>query len=439
MTDTPWGPAEDLRKRMLPPGRGRSAAATARNQRERLFGAMVATVPARGYEQTTVADLLRLAGVSRSAFYQHFDDKQACFMATYDAAVDGVLAAATAAFETDRPWRERLGAAFGRLLELIAAYPAAAHMCLVDVYAAGPEVLASSGRTIEQFDRLLRRALDESPERANLPPLVTQAILGGNFKVLTSRVRRGLAAELPALAPEIATWALSYRTPPGAIRKPRTPPPASGGPQFEPYGDVGRIFAALSAEISELGYQAATIEGIATRAGASTHTFYRHFDSKHSALVDAYDTGLTQAFAIAQPAFEQAADWPHGVRAALQALLSFLAGDPAWASTAILQSPGAGATLMARSDAAVDRFATLLEPGRDHAPAMGEIAVEASAGAIYTLVYRHIAKPGPARLLEILPVCTFVGLAPFIGAEQALAVANDGGRSGRRADRAIDH
>jgi AcrR family transcriptional regulator len=46
-----------------------------RNQRERLFGAMIAVVSEKGYEATTVADVIELCGVSRSDFYKHFANK----------------------------------------------------------------------------------------------------------------------------------------------------------------------------------------------------------------------------------------------------------------------------------------------------------------------------------------------------------------------------
>ena len=429
---TPWGPASALRERRLPPGRGNTREATVRHQRERLFGAMVASVATKGYADTAVADLLEVAGVSRSSFYQQFENKQACFMATYDEIVGDVLVNSTAEFDRPGRWIERLEAGYTRLLELIAAFPAAAHLCLVDLYAAGRDAEAANDRTGAHFTRLLRHAFAESPERADLPDAVLQAIIGGNYKLLTSRVRRGVADELPTIVPEIARWALSYRTPPGAISRPRPRPPSAGGPQFAPYGDAGRIFEALALEIAERGYLATTIEGIAARAGASVHTFYNQFESKEAALAAAYDTGLAQSFALVQPAFERAVDWPHALRAALQALLHFLAGNPAWTTTAIRESPAAGAALMARSDQAIDTFAALVRPGLEQAPALGEVAVEATAGAVYALIYTQVRTVGPSRLLEILPACTYVGLAPFVGEAQALAVANRGERSGRR-------
>src|SRR5213592_2737079 len=69
----------------LPPGRGAmSPEEVARHQRGRLQAAMVEAVKLHGYADTTLRELLALAGVSKAAFYQHFADKQDCFLATFD-------------------------------------------------------------------------------------------------------------------------------------------------------------------------------------------------------------------------------------------------------------------------------------------------------------------------------------------------------------------
>src|SRR4051794_9976816 len=92
MVRTPWGDADELRGRRLPPGRGTAAAEVERNQRERLYGATVAVVASKGYAETAVADLLEVSGVSRTTFYRYFDDKCDCFLAT----LEEILGAATA-------------------------------------------------------------------------------------------------------------------------------------------------------------------------------------------------------------------------------------------------------------------------------------------------------------------------------------------------------
>ncbi|MBA3867333.1 MAG: TetR/AcrR family transcriptional regulator [Solirubrobacterales bacterium] len=92
MTMTPWGDSEALRERQLPPGAGVAREAVVQNQRERLYGATVAVVANRGYRATTVADLTDLAGVSRTTFYRYFADKEACFLATLELIIAGVIA-----------------------------------------------------------------------------------------------------------------------------------------------------------------------------------------------------------------------------------------------------------------------------------------------------------------------------------------------------------
>src|SRR6201991_741212 len=138
--DTPWGDAGTLRERKLRPGGSHPRAQSRRNQRERLFAATVATVAEQGYEATTVADLGGLSGVSRRSFYAHLEDKQDCFLAAIDAMTGPALERLTGECEPidEARGRQELEA----LLELIAAQPAAAKMCLVEIYAAGPEAAA---------------------------------------------------------------------------------------------------------------------------------------------------------------------------------------------------------------------------------------------------------------------------------------------------------
>src|SRR3954471_10455622 len=92
MVETAWGKSETLREPGVRQGPGNPPEETAQNQRERLFGAMVASVSERGYAATRVADLVRLSGVSSKSFYRLFDDKKACFVATVAAMVEAGIA-----------------------------------------------------------------------------------------------------------------------------------------------------------------------------------------------------------------------------------------------------------------------------------------------------------------------------------------------------------
>src|SRR3954471_7256007 len=85
------------------------------SQRGRLLDAIAKVVAEKGYAATSVADVIELAGVSRKTFYEHFRDKEACFLAAYDAGVDILLATMREAGDT----RSRVRA----YLETLAAEP----------------------------------------------------------------------------------------------------------------------------------------------------------------------------------------------------------------------------------------------------------------------------------------------------------------------------
>ena len=87
----------------LPAGRhGLPREFIAQNQRERIITALVDTVAERGYNATTVAHITKAASVSRRTFYEHFADKEACFLAAYEMVADHIrdsMQVAAEAFE----------------------------------------------------------------------------------------------------------------------------------------------------------------------------------------------------------------------------------------------------------------------------------------------------------------------------------------------------
>ena len=78
---------------VLPRGRHNLPVEVVRaSQRERLLQAMLAIVAERGYEATTVPQVVAAAKVSRNAFYALFADKTDCFLALCDELASEMLA-----------------------------------------------------------------------------------------------------------------------------------------------------------------------------------------------------------------------------------------------------------------------------------------------------------------------------------------------------------
>ena len=63
-------------------------------------------------------------------------------------------------------------------------------------------------------------------------------------------------------------------------------------------------------------------------------------------------------------------------------------------------------------------------PGYELAPDTPAIAAEAIGGAIYALIYDQVKAKGPESMPELVPMATYMTLAPFLGAEAAFELAN---------------
>ena len=195
--------------RMRPPAdpplpRGRHAApreVVRESQRGRLLSAMAEVVASKGYGAVAVRDVIARAGVSRKTFYEHFDNKEECFLAAYDAGVASMLEAigdAIRAAAPDGPLAiARAGTA--RYLDTLAAKPAFARTFLVEVSAAGPAALERRARAHERFAALLATSARAAGGPAGTPSWVFRACVGAINELVTDPVMARDAATLPDL------------------------------------------------------------------------------------------------------------------------------------------------------------------------------------------------------------------------------------------------
>ncbi len=195
----------------LPRGRHRlPEEVVARSQRERLLAATIRVVAAKGYQPTTLADLTREAGVSRTTFYEHFESKEDCFLAAYDAAVDALARRVTAAFEAGgQSWPERMRAGLVALLEALAREPGAARLALVDFNAAGPAAQRRYRAAVSRLTPLFEEGRDFAPKGRDLPANTSRMAIGGVVGLVSDELLSDGAGRLRELLPEVLFAALS--------------------------------------------------------------------------------------------------------------------------------------------------------------------------------------------------------------------------------------
>jgi AcrR family transcriptional regulator len=181
----------------------------ARNQRERILAAVAQVASTHGYGAMSVQDVVREAGVSRRTFYEQFKNKDHAFLAAYDEASGRMMTTIRAGIDAETTFEEKISAGFRAFLELLAASPAFAKMCIVEVLAAGPEAIARRARTMEDFTEIFELAAQQTLIKENPPsPLIAETIVGGVYETVYRRIARGETAELPRLLPDLTESAL---------------------------------------------------------------------------------------------------------------------------------------------------------------------------------------------------------------------------------------
>lgn len=191
----------------LPRGRSSLPADTVRAaQRERLLTATVAAVAEQGFGRVTVADIVRRAKVSRAAFYLHFTEKEDCFLAATARGgrlmADAVIGATRALPARTEP-EVVLRAACHAFLRFLTDEPAFARTFYVDMPAAGQRAIERLDAAQHRFAELNRawhrRARRRYPDWPDVPYDACLALAGASTELVSTRVRQGRTAELPAL------------------------------------------------------------------------------------------------------------------------------------------------------------------------------------------------------------------------------------------------
>jgi AcrR family transcriptional regulator len=171
----------------------------ARSQRDRLLEAAIRVVAAKGYAAATIGDITGEAGVSRTTFYEFFDDKEACFLAAYDKAVDVLVRRVITAYEAEGEWPLRAAAGLRALLEALAEEPDLARLSLVDVGAAGPAAQRRYRNAVQRLTPLFEEGRDFAPGGRRLPANTSRMAIGGVTGLIAEELLAGRAAQLPDL------------------------------------------------------------------------------------------------------------------------------------------------------------------------------------------------------------------------------------------------
>lgn len=177
------------------------------SQRQRLLHGVTRSIAENGYASTTIEDITSRAGVSKKTFYEHFENKLACFLAAYDLGSEGVLqsvlgAAVNASAETEDPY-VILRASIRSLLDFVITEHEYARTFFIEVLPLGEEAVRHRAACYEGLINTTRAfhlaARSQHPEWPDVPPGTYEATVTAVHGLITTYVAENRTLDLGEL------------------------------------------------------------------------------------------------------------------------------------------------------------------------------------------------------------------------------------------------
>ena len=442
---------------------------SAGHERKLILDALIEIGAEQGYAETTIATILDRTSLDRATFDRHFRSKYDGFISAWQEINETCMRRMLEAYNSRENWPDRLRAVARRVVEGLLDDPARA-VFAIEVLATGDAARARRDMTMRVVASLIDAGRSEMEDPESVPHTTAEALAGAAYGQIYSRVVRGRPEELPELVPqlmsatvmpylgidaalaELARGSMSterYRRDVAKKRTParrgestdsaegyppelaRLPPGRHGLPrEFVTHNQRERLIAGLAEAVAENGYSGTTIAHITRHAAVSRRTFYEHFSSKDECFVAAYDTVMAELRERVSEGFDEASDWPHGVRSGIGAMLAFLAAEPQLARLSMVEALVAGPVVIEHYDAAIQSFVPYFRSGREgRSPEvlarLSPTTEEALVGGMVSLISRRIIAGKAEDLEELLPDLVEFTLTPYLGSQEAAKIARE--------------
>ncbi len=414
-----------------------------RSQRKRLLTGVVTVANRDGYARANVSAVIKEAGVSRPTFYEYFTDKDDCFLTALAEAHERLLAGVRQSIDSQEP-AHAIGAAIEALLQFAIAEAASARLVMSESMAAGGRALDERDRGISAIEQMIEESHDQLDVRAAVPDVSPRMAVGGVYRLLASRLRRG-EPRLAALTEDLIQWISSYARPiaehrwrqlratpapapsPFVAQTPMQAPTAlgPGRPRLSEEQVAAnhrqRILYAAARLAEKKGYTGTTISEITKLAGVDGRAFYSLFADKQDAFMTVHELGFQEIMAVTAGAFFSAAQWPQRSWEAGRAFTQFLERNPTVAHVGFVEAFAVGPGAIQRVEDSHVAFAMFLQEGYQLPPTAppSRLALEAIITTIFEIVYHQARATPRPQLAGLLAHLSYLWIAPFTGAADA--------------------
>lgn len=416
-------------------------ATTVSDQRIRLIGAMIEAVSANGYAKVSISELVRIAGISKSAFYDHFQSKDECFLVTIDEIVRLATERTATAFRAQSDVRAGLEAAIAATIDNAVAYTDAARLVVVDSIELGRGSLEVRERIAAMLAVMIQTLLEAGAGSRTVSPMTVRAVVGGMRGVLFGFLRDRRPDRMRDHIADLAAWELGYLGTDDAVgvaaaalvsaERVRGRPPAgpAGGAGAPGWGESpkspcaratlpqrDRIMRGAARMTAEKTYLRLSVPVISADAGTSNQTFYEHFDNKEGAVLAAFDALAEETVSRSAWRLEPQEQWETSAAASILAMLEAFATEPLLAELLFFELPSIGPHAIDHAARALHPFTAFLQPG-DVPPRATRVpppvVVVALTYGLWAIVEQEVIEGRAASLPDLAPELLDIALTPF--------------------------
>ncbi len=413
--------------------------------RQRLLEAMIGVVARRGYPQSTVKDVISQAGSSRSTFYAQFGDIEDCLGALLSVLTDELFREVRSAVDSAAP-ADAPQAAARALLDFADQREAPARVLFGESLAGGARAMDLRDALIDRIAGLVESRLQSQSKDAGGFDLPPTAAIGTIFRLLAYRLRRG-ASGVHELTDGVLAWLDAYATADahphahafqtlgeqGGLPRIRLipampPPPVRLGSHGTSASDRSRnqrerILFACAQCCSEPGYAQMGVADIVSSASLSRSVFYEHFHDKQNAALAMLEHTFELMMTTSVRAYFAQDSWPERVWAAARAMCETQAEYPAHYHACFVEYASIGTPAVQLAHDRLMAFTLMQEDGyrqRADAEQLPRVVSELIVCLLHEFVYREIRRRKPPdRFYDVLPILTYLALAPFVGIPKA--------------------
>jgi AcrR family transcriptional regulator len=183
----------------------------------------------------------------------------------------------------------------------------------------------------------------------------------------------------------------------------------------------GRLIAATTATVAEVGYAGLTVAQVIDRAGVSRRTFYELFTDTEDCFLATYGWGLEHVSALVIESYTEESCWREGIRGALATLLGFLDVERGWARLLVVEGVGAGKEVLALRVQTIKSVSVAIEEGRERADEKQPLplASEVVVGGSLWVIYSHLIDRPNESLVDLHGALMAMIVLPYLGMHEA--------------------